>query len=67
MKIGITIDNYKLSKYETELKKGGFLFSSRDYIKDCSLISVITDDQQGLTNLITKVETYFLNRRTKNN
>ncbi len=59
---GIVCDNYKLKKYEYELKKQGFTFSVVPFTKNESTIKVVTDSDSlvDIKKICEDLEKYFL-------
>jgi len=60
--VGIVCDDYKLSKYEHQLKKNGFTFSLFPFLKTTTIIKVTTDSERvgEIHKICEDLEKHFL-------
>lgn len=58
MKIGIAIDSWKLRIFERRLTKAGFVYGKHPGVtKDTLLLTVDTDDKDGLFTIVKAANT----------
>lgn len=62
MKIGIVVDNYKVSTYQKRLEKERFVYESHPWKQDLTSIIVKSDDPSAkdkVESICTELENYF--------